>query len=298
MPTTTTTSATTGDTVRPIKARRTRFDLTNTPNEWIPGDLQTTHQMDGLHVVLPPGERWFCDVFRDALPLITDDQLREDVRGFIGQEATHAKAHDLGLEHLARHGIDLRREVAWVDGARLRVRRRAKRLPKRVQRRILNGELAAIATIEHFTAVLGTWIVEADALAAAGADPAMLDLLRWHGSEEVEHRSVAFDLYQHLDGSYPRRVFAATLASIGITVGLLAVGMRIMALDPVAGRVFSWRRYRQAVEAGRIPDLRKTAASIREYMRRDYHPSQYGDVDRALAYLASSPGVAARARTL
>ena len=39
-----------------------------------------------------------------------------------------------------------------------------------------------------------------------GSDPVMLDLLRWHGAEEVEHRSVAFELFQHVSGSYVRRV--------------------------------------------------------------------------------------------
>ena len=63
-----------------------------------------------------------------------------------------------------------------------------------------------IAAIEHYTAFLGDWVLNAGALDAKGADPAMLDLLRWHGAEEVEHRSVAFDLFVHLDGGYRRRV--------------------------------------------------------------------------------------------
>jgi predicted metal-dependent hydrolase len=279
-----------------IRARRTRFDLTETPSHWIPGDPQTTHLMDSLHVVLPPGERWFCDVLRDALPHITDEQLRADVRGFIGQEGTHAKAHDLGLGHLQRHGIDLTAEVAWVDRVRTRARKRIKGLPEWLQRRILNHELSAIATIEHFTAVLGVWIVDSPALDAAGADPAMLDLLRWHGAEEVEHRSVAFDAYQHVHGSYPIRVAHGLIGAVGISLGLFAVGLRINQLD-LSTRRFSYRAYKRAVAAGRMPDMIRVALSISEYIRRDYHPSRYGtaQVPTALAYLERSPGVVPRA---
>jgi predicted metal-dependent hydrolase len=275
-----------------IRARRTRFDLSDTPNVWMHGDRVATHTMDSLHVALPPGERWFCDVFRDALPLITDDRLREEVKGFIGQEATHARAHDLGLEHLARHGMDLRREVAWVDGTRERLRRSIARLPGPARRAALRAQLAAIATIEHYTAVLGTWIVEAD---LPDADPAMLDLLRWHGAEEVEHRSVAFDLYVHLDGSYLRRAVHGLVASVALMGGLLLIAARLMSLDPEAEGNLSPRAYRAAVKAGRMPALWPVVRSLREYLRRDYHPSHYGSPEQALAYLAASPGVLAGA---
>jgi hypothetical protein len=277
-----------------IRARRPRFDLSATPDEWIPGDLQSTHTIDSLHVALPPGERWFCDVLRDALPLITDDQLREDVKGFIGQEATHARAHDLGLEHLARHGVDLRAEVAWVDRRREALKARVAKLPPPLRRYALRTQLAAIATIEHYTAVLGTWIVEAD---LGDADPVMLDLLRWHGAEEVEHRSVAFDLYQHLDGSYPRRAVHGVIASVGLLGGLLVISARIMALDPATSRNLRLRDYRAAVRAGRFPALGQVVGSLRSYLRRDYHPSHHGSDSAARAYLGSSPGVQAGIRT-
>jgi predicted metal-dependent hydrolase len=277
-----------------LRARRTRFDLSTTPREWIPGDAVTTHLMDSLHVALPPGERWFCDVLRDALPDITDPTLKDDVRGFIGQEGTHAKAHDLGLAHLQRHGIDLTAEVAFADRVRVRARQRVKRLPRWLQRRVRRHELGAIATIEHFTAVLGVWIVASRALDEAGTDPAMLDLLRWHGAEEVEHRSVAFDVYQHLEGSYPWRVVHGLIGAVGLTLGLFAIGVRIHQLDPHTGR-WRYRDYKRAVADGRIPDMLRVALSIREYVRRDYHPSSYGiaQVPTALAYLDTSPGVLA-----
>src|SRR5699024_10532730 len=72
---------------------------------------------------------------------------------------------------------------------------------------------ALVAGIEHITAFLGQWVLDAQGLDEANADPTMLDLLRWHGSEEVEHRAVAFDLYQHLDGRYFRRVRLFLLAA-------------------------------------------------------------------------------------
>ncbi len=34
----------------------------------------------------------------------------------------------------------------------------------------------------------------------------MLDMLRWHGAEEVEHKAVAFDLMKHLRAGYWRQV--------------------------------------------------------------------------------------------
>lgn len=277
-----------------LRARATRFDLSDTPSHWIPGQPYATHLLDMTHAVLPPAERWFVDVYRDALPYITEPELRADVEGFIAQEATHAKAHDRGLEHLARHGIDVRREVESVDRTRARLRARAKRLPRRVQRRLLYGELAAIAAGEHYTAFLGEWILDSPQLDLIGTDPVMLDLLRWHGAEEVEHRSVAFDAYQHVHGGYLLRVVSGTLMSIGLLVVVFGTAARLSALDPELPRGFRVRDYRAGVRAGTVPRVGPIVRSLRHYLRRDHHPSQMGSSAPALAYLASSPGIVRR----
>ncbi|HVX19284.1 MAG TPA: metal-dependent hydrolase [Acidimicrobiales bacterium] len=279
----------------PIRARATRFDLSATPVHWVPGDAQTTHTINVLHLFLPPGERWFCDVYRDALPLITDPQLRADARGFVGQEATHAKAHDGGLEMLARQGIDLRREVARADRIRIGARKVIRKLPPGLRRRVLTAELGAIAAIEHFTAVLGVWVIEDSVrLDEVGADPAMVDLLRWHGAEEVEHRAVAFDIFEHLGGSYARRAFSMAVAAVGLTAAWMAATQVLMRLDPDTAERAHWRTFREAGEDGRLPMFRSIVDSIPGYLRRDHHPSQVGHTELALAYLATSPGVAHR----
>jgi uncharacterized protein len=281
----------------PIRARRTRFDLSETPLHWVPGDPVATHVMNVLHIMLPPGERWFCDVYREALPLISDDKLRQDVKGFMGQEATHARAHEVAREYLARHGIDTDKAMARAEWMRSNLGGPApfgRTLPRPLRRPWLVTRLSAIAAVEHFTAVLGRWILDGSAaLDTAGSDPAMLDLMRWHGAEEVEHRSVAFDVYQHVSGNYLRRLVSMVFTVIGLTVGFIIGGTLLLSADPTTRQRFTFRAFRRATRAGHLPPYTYALRAVPTYLRRDYHPSQEGSTDVALAYLESSPAVAA-----
>jgi hypothetical protein len=289
-----------GATLTAIRPRRPRFDLSDTPTQWVPGDPQTTQTINVLHLLLPPGERWFCDVYREALPLITDERLRADVKGFMGQEAVHARAHDGGLAYMAARGIDTSTYEARAEWLRTHVggpRPFGLRLGPRLGRAWLNRRLAAIAAIEHYTSILGTWIVENSAgLDRAGADPQMMDLLRWHGAEEVEHRHVAFDAYQDLSGSYVTRV----VAMLGVTAVMLVLWIvgsaGLVAADPTTDARFRPREFRRAVKQGRLPSLTMVIRSLPRYLARNHHPSnEPGSRELALAYLAGSPGVASSA---
>ncbi|MGQ0616210.1 MAG: SDR family oxidoreductase [Acidimicrobiia bacterium] len=282
----------------PIKARRVAFDWEATPLHWVPGDVQTTHTINVLHLLLPAGEKWFVDVYREALPRITDDRLRDDVRGFMGQEAVHSRAHQSVLDHLAAQGIETNGytdKVDWLFERALGTKPFGRHLPTPLRRHWLMFRLALIAAIEQFTAVLGDWVLDAEGLEEAGADPVMVDLLRWHGAEEVEHRSVAFDLYQHLHGGYALRV--VTMAEALFTVVLLWVlGVRYFVRhDPTRPRKPTWRAFRRAGRAGRLPTVGFLWAAVPRYLRRDHHPSREGSTEKALAYLASSPAAQAAA---
>lgn len=281
-----------------LKARSTRFDLANTPLHWVPNDPEITHFWNVLHIVLPPGERWFADVFRDAMPLVTDDALLEQMKGFVAQETTHAKAHDRGLEFMAANGLDARKPVARIDKAARVMHRFGQRLPNPIAQQILKSELAMIASVEHYTSVMGQWFLENHGLDETGADANMVDLLRWHASEEVEHRSVAFDTFQHVSGGYRRRAVSGVLLSGGLILMWLGIGSRLMIADKSAkGWRLRLRHLRRAGKRGQIPPLNKSIPWLREYLKRDYHPSRYGtaSLDLAIAYLASSPGVNHRA---
>ncbi|MEU9101562.1 metal-dependent hydrolase [Streptomyces sp. NPDC048361] len=274
-----------------LKARNVSFAWDETPLHWIPGDPFTGHTINVLHLLLPAGERWFVHVYKQVLPYITDDRLREDVIGFIGQEAMHSAAHDDVLPHLKKLGLDPTPYTAQVDWLFEKLLGDRTLPPGRARTWWLMERVATIAAIEHYTAFLGNWILNAETLDARGADPTMLDLLRWHGAEEVEHRSVAFELFLHVDGGYRRRVRTWATAFTALAF-LWQRGARFfMDHDPSPGvGKASLGAFYRAGREGMLPSTPAMLKSIPRYLSRAYHPSQEGSTAQAVAYLAASPG--------
>ncbi|MFD9726786.1 metal-dependent hydrolase [Streptomyces sp. NPDC059072] len=274
-----------------LNPRNVAFRWEDTPLHWLPNDPFAGHMINVLHLLLPAGERWFVHVYKQVLPHITDERLRADVIGFIGQEAMHAAAHDDVLPHLKRLDLDPTPYTAQVDWLFEKLLGDRTLPPGKARHWWLMERVAMIAAIEHYTAFLGDWVLNADELDRRGADPMMLDLLRWHGAEEVEHRSVAFDLFMHVDGNYRRR--ARTWATaFSALVFLWQRGVRFfMENDPhlVDGKA-SFGQFFRAGQQGVLPSTGAMLKSIPKYLSRTYHPSQEGSTAQAVAYLASSPG--------
>ncbi|MFI5803046.1 metal-dependent hydrolase [Streptomyces sp. NPDC051561] len=285
----------------PLKPRQVSFDWKDTPLHWLPGNPFATHTINVLHLLLPAGERWFVHVYKQALPLITDDRLRADVIGFIGQEAMHSQAHDDVLPHLRAQGLDPTPYTAQVDWLFEKLLGDRTLPPGRARKWWLLERIAIIAAIEHYTAFLGDWVLNADELDRRGADPTMLDLLRWHGAEEVEHRSVAFELFQHVDGSYRRRARTWATAFTALVFMWQRGSRFFMANDPTLKGEEGKATLTDFVRSGRqgvLPSPGAMAKSIPRYLSRSYHPSQEGSTAQAVAYLAHSPAArAAEART-
>lgn len=281
-----------------LQPRDVTFDWSTTPLHWVPGEPFATHTFDVLHLMLPELERWFVRTFEQALPLITDDRLREDVRGFIGQEAMHAEAHQEVLEHLLTKGLDPTPYTLQSEWIFRRVLGDRPELTPAATHAHLLQRLALIAAFEHFTAYMGHWILSNGDLDHTGADPAMLDLFRWHGAEEVEHRSVAFDLLVHLDPRYRRRV-VGMLVTAPVLTRLWIRGVRfLMSADPeLDDRVkVRFRDYLAAARKDLLPRPGSFARSVLRYFRPGYHPTQEGSTQQAVAYLATSPAARAAAR--
>src|SRR4051812_9017731 len=195
-----------------IQARKVTFDLSDAPLHWIPGHPVASHVIGLLNLVLPVAERWFVDTYNEALPLVRDPRLAEDMRGFIGQEATHADTHDQVLQDLmVARGVDpepVLRQLDYVFGLVLAPG------PSTDPRKRLNhlcDRLWLIAAIEHYTAVLGDFALNR-AWDDYGADPTLVDVFRWRGREEDEHPNVARDVAVYFHDSYLDRIRSMIMA--------------------------------------------------------------------------------------
>lgn len=289
-----------------LRQRQVKFDWENTPLDWIPNEPFTSYFINEINLILPEGEFWFCRLYNKALPMITDEKLREDVRGFIKQEAMHARGHNAATEeYLVQRGIDPSRNRAvmkYLFGVIADDKPFGKQLPKWAEMPWLRARLGLVATIEHLTCVLGMYVLENKRWDDLQADPVLLDLLRWHGAEEVEHRSVAFDLYKHLGGSYFSRYYMTLLVFpliFGLWVdgaaNLMSQDARFAGKKPSVFRPWMWAKWFSESRRGLLPSPLWLAYRTLPYFSPWYDPTLEGSTDIASDYLANSP--AAKAAT-
>ncbi|OZF25662.1 hypothetical protein CH296_26465 [Rhodococcus sp. 14-2496-1d] len=277
-----------------LSARDVSWDWSGLPMHYFDESPFATHFANGMNMLLPEGEIFFVDIFRRALPFVVDETVREDVIGFIGQEATHSSAHQSLVDHFQNTGLDMEPFVSDVRelfhkmlGDRDLTGRRAHAW--------LIERVAVVAAIEHFTSYLGDFALNATAWDDA-LSPRVLDLFRWHLAEEVEHRHVAFDLFTHLDGNYFHRVRAWMLAAPTLALMWGRGTRHLMAVDPELAneqRAIRFRDFRRTWRKGLLPSPFSLTKMFFQYFRPGYHPSQYGSTTQAVGYLATSP--AARA---
>jgi uncharacterized protein len=282
-----------------IQARKVHFDVSATALQWIPNHPIASHLISLLNVVLPAAERWFVATYGEALPLVKDPKLAEDIRGFIGQEAMHAETHDQVLrDYMVASGVDVAPILDQIEYVFEKVLAPSTSSDPKRRMNHLCDRLWLIAAIEHYTAVLGDFSLNC-AWDDHHADPTMVDLFRWHGSEEVEHRMVAHDVATYFHDSYVDRIRAMMMAVVLMAVFFQRGGWYLTKSDPQLD-IGWWKMQRLRMRDSKLallPKYRKLFGSNTfMYFRPSFSPEQMGSTAQAVAYLASSP--AARAAHL
>ncbi|MFC6013337.1 metal-dependent hydrolase [Nocardia lasii] len=280
-----------------LAARNVSFDWAGIDLQWMSSEPIAGHLISALNMLLPEGERMFIETYREALPYVKDEKLREDMLGFIGQEAMHAQTHAKVLEQVfIAHDVDAGPYLRQMEYL-FRISLGSRGGDDRAARQILVERLAFIACLEHFFAWLGDWILNAD-LERFGADPRMVDLFRWHGAEEVEHRTVAHDVAEYFGVGYVRRCASMTLV-FPIFLLVMVRGLRFLAHQDRQLPDYGYPRLLGGVFAamwrGALPGVPSLVGSALSTFQPGYRPENVGSTAQALAYLAASPGARAAA---
>ncbi|MCH7387532.1 metal-dependent hydrolase [Acinetobacter modestus] len=284
--------------------RQVKFEWNDSPLHWIPQDPLASHGVNHFSFTLVRGEYFFCRMFNKALPLIEDEKLREDTKIFIRQEAIHSQAHKGSIDaYLVRYGVDIeqqyKRVVNLFDHV-LADKPLGFNLPKSWQRPWLNARVGLVAAAEHFTSAIGQYVLTRSEWEARGSDPVVSDLFTWHSAEEVEHRTVAYDVYQHISGSYLLRIAVMAVTAPIFTYLMAAGTVQLAQDDPLIPtqqkslwRPAFWKAWHRSDLNGYMPGPVWFFTTSLRFFKPNYHPLYEASTELAQNYLAQSAGVLA-----
>lgn len=265
----------------PLVVRRLLVDLeTPVPALWNGGDAFRSAFFNALSFSFPAGEQFFIDSVKlgvQALQGPARERFEAELKGFIGQEATHRRIHERLNAHLEAAGL----VNTWAGRIVARRARLAGADPR--------SWVGLTAATEHLTAVFAEYLM-AHPQAVAGAEPRLADLWFWHSAEEAEHRSTAFDLYRAMGGNeqWRRRLFR--VVSLHFAVDVLRQTLSNLR---ATGTLWKWSTWRSGWQLllGREGLVRFGWARWRRYLRPDFHPGQ-GDAAAAVQWLAAHADLA------
>jgi len=237
---------------------------------WFCGSAFLSNLMNAFSTVIPEGEHFFIESVRHYLDEIRDPVLRAQAIAFVGQEGAHAREHRRYNEFVEAQGYPVRR----MDQ---RVRRALDHCRAHLSPR---SKLAVTCALEHYTTIIGAEFLR-NPVCRESVLGEQARLWFWHSVEELEHTSVAFDVYRAIGGTYWERV----REMIGVTLGFWPLWLAItLAYQSHDRRLWSLREWWVALvwEFVRPGFVLRLVPRYLAYFRRDFHPSRYAGTDAAL----------------
>lgn len=198
-----------------IEPRRVKFDFQDIDTPfYYNGNSLISAMWAALSASFPVGEAEFIRSVRLFESKVTDPKLLAEMKGFAAQEAHHSLQHKQVNKLLDEKGYQTKKLDQYFQD----------KVDERIQKWSPERRLARTVVAEHVTAVMAHYALTN--LESMGHFPSSFrDLFQWHAIEEIEHKSVAFDVYQHCVGDkkllhkefryfsyfeFPRNVFMAS----------------------------------------------------------------------------------------
>ena len=227
---------------------------------WLKNSPFKTHFFNSFTLLFPEGEQLAIRVFKRKLNKIKDLKLKQDVVAFIGQEGQHAVAHSAFWSTLRQQGykLDAFSQILQV-------------FISKKQRFSTEFYISTVAGFEHFTDCLSEFVLESDYL--ENADPQLKELFEWHFAEELEHKTVAYDVFLNTSSNYILRIIGL-LNSHLLILGSVSLGLTILLAQDK--QLFKLKTWQDLIQFLFLEEkfLFKALFNFFDYWRTDFHPSQ------------------------
>lgn len=248
-----------------IKVRRLNFNPKAIRRHFFANSPVISHLLTALSSTFPTGEQFFVHSVRNVRHKVNDERLQAQIAAFIGQEAMHSKAHAEFNDAWRRDDYQLDNFQAWLA--------RRDEFIRTVHPKL---QLAITCAFEHFTALLGGYILRhPEVLSTLDEDAAKLWV--WHAIEEIEHRAVAFDVYQavYKDDKVRRSVMRSVTTGFASLTFYSASRLFIQdykkSLPKVSGNLYGlFLMAKMFIQLG---------PEYLSYYKKDFHPSEIDYTD-------------------
>ncbi|MBV6494075.1 MAG: hypothetical protein LDLANPLL_02101 [Turneriella sp.] len=270
------------------QVRRPEFGLENNFSKYYAdGNPFLSHLVNSLHVVFPEGEKLFIRAVKFFQDQVQDPHLKARIKGFIGQETVHMMQHERIWDTLESQGIKVREFDEWytksayeegIEGAIRKI------FGEETYKRLA---LAVTCGLEHYTATLAEVALDPDLNVLKGFDDRMIALLEWHAAEEIEHKAVAFDVMQAVDGS-PITKTAGLLLATWTLIYYGAAGTVKFMMEDEQVKITDLPR----IVAEKTPLLAKAVffmvPKVLQYLMPGFHPNDTENSRLAVEYFQNN----------
>lgn len=220
----------------------------------IPGRPEESYGVVALSLLLPYLEPYLIRTMKQARKHVTDPELRADLDAFNAQEGQHYRQHmkfNAAIRHFGFPGLEELEAELDADYRRFS------------ETKSLRFNLAYAEGFEALTTAT------AHAQFERGMRPEMTqpirDLFEWHLIEELEHRTVAFDVYAHVCGGWAYRTIFGLYAQWHMGRWIARAASLMLKHDPrvesecggEAGRKTRAREDRQMFRESLWPKVRR-----------------------------------------
>lgn len=251
-----------------ITVRDERFNRNSTPNRWWAGEPFGTAWHNALSATFPRGEAFFIEAVK-AHREGANPKLEAEIRAFVRQEINHTREH-IAFNKLAENaGYDIKA----ID-------ERVRQMLELTKGRPAIANLAVTMALEHYTAMMAHEFL-ANPAHFDKADPEVRAMWQWHAIEEIEHKGVAYDTWNHATRNWSawKRWKVRSLVMVSVTGRFFrnrwVDAINLLAQDGITGWKARWGLFKYLTVSPGV--VRRIFPEWLAYFKPGFHPWNHDD---------------------